>query len=213
MRNILLRVYDEAYDKIGAASWQSAWDFCHAAKVSLCETRLKELGREPYMVKICEILRHIENHEMVIYADADILFNPNATEIPRLFYEKPLMLSRDSLGVCCGFMVVHQTPQTHRLLETWARLGYSNKPGRNTGDQDTLKLLMANFNWVGELIGVIPEDVISNPERGPKVGLGSIGHHYWANGGRGYIAPLLNGEVPSWTGGQTTPSTSALDPS
>jgi hypothetical protein len=197
MNGLLLRCYDKRYDHIGAISWNSAWQFSKAANLGFAEVRKDSLGPEPYMEKIQAISDHIHDVDFIVYSDVDVLFNPGLTchdniELPRELFTHPLCLSTDSCGICCGFMVLQKTPELLKLLDVWLKLGYMIVKGK--GDQATLKLLLSNFKWVQDLVGLIPQTIVSNPEKK----FGWLAHHFWANGGERWWGAMRTAEATAW---------------
>lgn len=213
MTGILLRCFDTNYDHIAGLSRPSAKGFCEAAGLQPVEVHVETMGPEPYMTKVKTILRHLSatNVDYIIYSDVDIIFSPRLGKgraLPEELFSRPLCISTDSCGICCGFMVLQRHPDVLRLLEAWVRLGYMIERGHLVkGDQATLKLLHENFRWVQGLIGEIPQSIVSNPETRPK--LGWLAHHYWSCGGEGYWGAMRTASASEWAEPPSTPLPSA----
>lgn len=191
--NSLVRIFDDNYAEIAEMTRGSCSDFCRASGLELNEIRASKLGTMPYMRKVSEIARILklfELHQMygdtgraLVYADVDISFVAGAS-LGQIKLERPLMISADNYGLCSGFMVIDPTAAgVRRLFDVVEKLGYLTEK-RPKGEQSVIKLLHQHFSWVRDLIGLIPDSDISNPESSQR---GRIAHHFWANGGKRYV--------------------------
>lgn len=182
MKSLLLIYYDDRYREIGALAEASAGAFAARAGLEFCCMR-QPIYPEPYLVKLDLLLSALEKYDSVVYADADVLFRPSATELWPGATTAPMLLSEDSNGLCAGVLSVSRHDGIIKLLQVWRALGGCKKlepvfdcPFQQ--DQATLKLLIANFTWVEALVGTIPRDYVSNEECPVP---GKVAHHFWCN--------------------------------
>lgn len=202
MKYALLSCHDEAYDKIAKLSFDSFVWFAEAHGIDYRPVFVDNLGPTPYLFKLGRVIRLLDDYDYVIYSDVDVLFNPgykcreyNSTTSEFLKSDKPIMASQDSLGLCAGFMTFRKDDSVLKLLEVWKTLGYMSERPPIRGDQSTLKLLVKNFKWIGDLVGLIPQTAVSNPECGLR---GSVAHHFWANGGSKFWGNMVKNEAQLW---------------
>ena len=94
-----------------------------------------------------------------------------------------IQISTDYNGVCCGFMTV---PVRYRkIIEIWRDLGpmvdYVEFDGRDTWEQNVLKLLMKHFPKFKDSFELLGEEVVANPKTQGLENLPSM-FHMWAHG-------------------------------
>lgn len=168
--------YDDSYKVLADLSVPSATRFAQANGLEM------EVRREPkYRDTVVAMLRKpalidecLETCEELVYADVDILFRPGARLEQVMVGE--LNVSTDFNGLCAGFMALRSTPKIRRLVRIWRELGLMIGAARQH-DQATMKLLVANFQWVADLVYKIPFEVVSHPWIKPP---GSVAHHFWS---------------------------------
>lgn len=197
-RTALVRCYDNAYKPIADLSAASCANFCKSTNIESREWVASTLGPQPHRAKtkILAINQCFQaGIDRVIYVDVDVLFHPRFTAqqaqpLPPELTTGDFVLSQDSLGLCCGFFTIANTPLTRQLLRVWRDLGCLDTPGKRIiGDQDTLKLLVKHFPWVHDLVSLLPTTFVSCPE---QVTRGQLAHHFWSNGGPGYWQKMTN---------------------
>ena len=128
----------------------------------------------PYARKLELIEAMLPSVSVLIYVDTDVLFRVPSRELSPLI-SAPVTVSKDANGICTGFMALQNTPRVIDLVGAWRRLGECDGAA-GEHEQATLKLLGDRFSWVRKMIGILGEDLVSNPESACP---GSIAHHFW----------------------------------
>ena len=197
--NTLVRCYDRAYEEIAKISRPSAQAFA-----GYNDLRLIELVYDDTMSKVKHVLdsfTHDVHIDLILYADVDILFTPKATlpldmtgvdgVKPDHSESCPVWFSIDSAGICAGLFSMRRCHRTMDILEIWNRIGplAMGGHGNRITDQGTISMLRKNVPWIFDSIGLISQNIVSNPECSP----GWMAHHFWANGGEKWW-----GKMRSW---------------
>lgn len=138
------------------------------------------------------IYDQMDDCDSIIYADCDIIFNKNGS-IEDIF-RKPVNISMDHNGLCVGFMAMHNTPLSRKLISIWKDLGESyNIPMH---DQGVMKMLVHHFSWIHDIIYMIPESIVSNPR---CKSVGTLAHHFWSQSNTG-IKPYMENVSDYYSG-------------
>lgn len=141
---------------------------------------------DPMFNKGAMIRNELKTYEFVIWCDVDVLpFGPDVNlDIMKLKHR--ITISSDYNGICAGIMGIPRSLKAHMIFETCLYLGpvkdYGEFDGRDTKDQNTLKVLMKYFEEVSDMVVPLSENVISNPNT-DKISNSLIMHHFWANRG------------------------------
>lgn len=176
MPGALLLYFDDRRRAIGEIAAENHKAFAERAGLTFVLHRSAHFA-EPYLIKLDLLRIALDQFDFVLYADADVLFMPDAGLPWPKAASAPLCLSQDSNGVCAGVLSVTKSDSVRRLLEAWRLLGEMDACGHER-DQATLKLLIANFTWVRLMTTLIPTSLVSNEECAKP---GRIAHHFWCN--------------------------------
>lgn len=130
---------------------------------------------EPHAIKPTLIGEALLTHPVVVYSDVDVLFRPGVTMSWE--FTTPILISQDKYGLCTGFIVFRREPLVERLLRAWALLGIPDDS--KEFEQATFRLLWERYAWVRNLVTLIPQEVVSNPDCERA---GSVAHHFWHHG-------------------------------
>lgn len=123
-----------------------------------------------------------EGYQRVVWCDADCL--PVKMRSVEFTGEPGLWVSRDFNGPCCGFMSIDSSMLD--VIESWRTIGplkdWTKYDNRDTWEQNTLKLLLDQFDHIAKRTYLIPESCVANPStkdlHEPPTFL-----HVWGNGG------------------------------
>lgn len=172
----MVMYYSDQRQRFANYSLPTAQQFAKEAGLSL---RVEHQGvyETPFMQKVRFTLEALQAADRVVYSDIDVLFRPGAGARLEDLFSGPFAMSVDSNGFCTGFMTALKTPEVERFLRIWWELGMRIDPNLTLYDQGTFKLLNENFQWVKDLVAVIPVTLVSNPECATP---GAIAHHVWS---------------------------------
>jgi len=120
-------------------------------------------------------------NDWVVWVDADIKITDPSVRLEDIWPKDPkleIVFSQDKDGLCSGFFGVRRTYRTLGIfLEALNRHSFTEDAW--PWEQKALKDLFAFYGCYEDIIGYIPESVVSNPFSGPQ---GTFAHHYWGNG-------------------------------
>lgn len=188
-RGAVVMFYDRKREATGRIAGRCAKRWCEIAGYDLvldvvtfgCLYNQIPALYNPYLKKLDLVLSELHDRELVIYADADVLFKPYLPfDTPISKFPTDLSFSHDDHGICAGFFVVRNTRWTLDLMKAWRVLGIANGSehiGYDQHDQGTMKLLMLHFPWIEKAISQIPRTLVSSRDDLPNTG--KLAHHFW----------------------------------
>jgi len=175
MKTCVFSYWDKNRSDCATHMLPTAKRFCDENGLELLVTG-KVLIPNPMVVKPRYISNMLRSCDRLIYCDADVLFREGAKADP--LFQKPINFSTDTNGICAGFIALEKSPEVEKFLRVWAELGGAKVSP--TSDQDTAKMMIANWQWADDLACGLPDVLVSSPESERP---GAIAHHFWGHAG------------------------------
>lgn len=214
MRVKIVTFYDDAMCAVGDVTRDINEQYATGHGYSfVCYRTRPDPNLNPSWNKLKVVQQEMGDYDWIFWLDADAVFVNKTRSLDDLFAstKKPMLVSSDTNGVCCGIFALRNCAWSVQLLTTWLFLGemplYSHRRfhSESRWEQDTFKALLSDFISVYSNVGVIPEDVIQNPDSAfcPD----ALIMHYWYSGlGRHADPILLALQALRENGGQYSPA-------
>jgi len=214
MRIKIVTLYDDAMSAIGDVTCELNRHYAQSHGYDfVCYRSLPDPNLNPSWNKLRVIQQEIANCDWIFWIDADAVFVNRQRTLVDLFQStvKPMLISSDSCGVCCGVFALKNCAWSVQLLATWLFLGemslasHQRFSSNQLWEQHTFKAILGDFNVIHENVDIVSDAVIQNPDS--TFCPDALVTHYWYSGmGRRPVPIVAALQALRENGGQYTPA-------
>lgn len=189
MRIKIAMLYDKAMSAVGDVTSDINERYAQGHSYDfVCYRSLPDPNIAPSWNKLRVLQQEMSSCDWIVWIDADAVFVNNQQSLQPLFdsSKRPMLVSSDADGVCCGIFALKNCAWSFQLLASWLFLGEMPMLAhRRFGcvqrwEQHTFKAMLGDYTNVYSNVGVIPEDIIQNPDS--TFCPDALVMHYWYSG-------------------------------